>query len=110
MKSSEAKVNVSSGVENRVSAVLLTRNMSRPSELSSVSNTNPATKVKVPSCCNAVQEVGKEAAVKVDMADMGLTKKLIMFILAEGIVGSCVSSRFKDWFVVLMSGIRGFAA
>jgi hypothetical protein len=73
----ESNTIVSGGNANRATAMQLTRKMSSPSKLSTVSNTRPAMQTAILVYCHAVQETGGETTVKLNIVDTTSDKKLM---------------------------------
>jgi hypothetical protein len=83
MAVAEPKAVVSSGVANKVSAMLLTRKTSRPSKLSNVSNTSPVKRETIPTNDHKLQGVGDETAIELEMVIARLDRRVNVIVPTE---------------------------
>ena len=83
MAMAEHRAVVSSGVAKRVSAMLLTGKTSRPSKLSNVSKTSPATSETIPMYALNVHGVGSETAIELDTVIARLYRRVIVMVPTE---------------------------
>ena len=83
MMSAEPSTSVSSGNAKRATTMLLTRKMSSPSKLNTVSRKSPVTRVAIFMYCHALQDVGGKAAVKPEMINNTPAKELMAINLTD---------------------------